>query len=106
MILDCEKDEKIYLKHVLESGRKLFIECEKELQAFLLCGDCYMYREKPHSITMLCTQPHLVLWVQFDSWPYWPAKCIADVNGKLEVKFFRDHSTVSIEAKRILNVNG
>lgn len=83
---------------------RILVDCESDIKEIKLCGDCYLNREKTEGFTRLCTKPHLILWVKFKTFPYWPAKLIKVKNGRypLEVCFFGDHTTASVPCHNVL----
>lgn len=101
---DCEKDEKTILNDVQKEVGRILDFCESEIKEITLCADCYLNREKPEGFTRLCTKPHLILWVKFKQFPYWPAKLIKIKNGRspLEVCFFGDHTSASVSCQYVL----
>lgn len=74
------------------------VVCKKEIDEIKLCGDCYMNREKPAGFTLVCSKPHLLLWVKFKQYPYWPAKLTKarDDSNLVEVYFFGDHTIATV----------
>lgn len=95
----CEKDAKKLYSELVGSAKSLLQHCEGEIHEMKLCGDCYMKREQEDFFIKVCSQPHLVLWVKYHTYPYWPAKLLKvhDKRGKpLEVYFFKDHNTALV----------
>lgn len=64
----------------------------EEMFNIRLCHECYSNaNQHPHNwLTMICSEPHLVVWVKLKPNPYWPAKLMAfDRNtNKIDVRFF------------------
>lgn len=84
------------------------LDCTKELiYSIQLCQECYMNAINCPSewFTMVCKQPHLLVWAKQKSYPYWPAKLMS-VNqdkGTVDVRFFGDqHSRAILTAKDCL----
>ncbi|XP_031637462.1 protein kinase C-binding protein 1-like [Contarinia nasturtii] len=94
----CNKadEDKKQLAETREIAKKLHQNCIEEVKEFMLCGDCYIRREDENAFTQICSQPHLILWVKFESYPYWPAKLLKVNKGRLEVYFFKDHNTACV----------
>lgn len=102
---DCEKDNKPIFNDIQKKVGHVLNICESEIKEIILCGDCYLNREKDEGFfTRLCTKPHLILWVKFKQFPYWPAKLIKVKNGRspLEVYFFGEHTTASVSCQNVL----
>lgn len=69
-----------------------------EIEDVRNCADCYFNRDKSNAVVMVCTKPHLVLWVKYGEYPWWPAKLLKVDKGDypLEVQFFGDFSSACV----------
>lgn len=98
----------------------MLMESIAEIDDIRNCCDCYFNRDQANAVVMVCTKPHLVLWVQFGETfeqknflcvsgliyyilitgdhPWWPAKLLKVGKGvnPLEVQFFGDFSSADI----------
>lgn len=99
IVVDSEKGEKkAQFQELHEKARNYLNHCTDELSEMKLCGDCYINLEKENAFIMVCSKPHLVLWVKYKKYPHWPAKLKKIVDGRnaLEVQFFGDHTTAKV----------
>lgn len=92
----CKIDEKKEFTEVLKIANALYEKCKDEISELKICGDCYIKQGKEDEFTSVCSEPHLLLWVKFHTYPYWPAKLKKDNNGLLEVYFFKDHTKATV----------
>lgn len=73
--------------------------CIGEIEDLKYCVDCYITVDATKSL-FVCSKPHLVVWVKYGSWPYWPAKVksIDDSDSTpIEVCFFdENHDTALV----------
>lgn len=63
------------------------------------CGECYMKDINCHEKYRVCSRPHLVIWVQFSKFPYWPCKLLQIGEGSkqpLQVFFFGGYEIASV----------
>lgn len=90
------KQEKKNLVGTRNIARKLLENAQIEIGLFLKCVDCYV--NKTVDACFVCTKPHLVLWAQFDVYPYWPVKVLSvdDAASTLEVYFFNDYTSATV----------
>ncbi|XP_031637336.1 protein kinase C-binding protein 1-like [Contarinia nasturtii] len=76
------KDKQLICGKVTEFLKK----CEEDIDILKNCGDCYTHiddsRDNPN---LVCSKPHIVLWVKYGEYPYWPAKLL-----RIEKKVERD----------------
>lgn len=107
------------LKNLKKEVKCMLNESIAEVDEIRSCCDCYFNRDRPHSVTMVCSKPHLVLWVQYGETfgekiilnqcinvhflsigghPWWPAKLLKVGNGDnpLEVQFFGEFSSALV----------
>lgn len=47
---------------------------------------------------MVCTEPHIIVWAKKMGFAYWPAKMISIVGQLINVRFFGDHTSVTVPA--------
>lgn len=101
---DCENGAKSDSIDVRNMAKKLLDDCMSEINEIKLCGDCYMNQGKSDKFTAVCSEPHLMLWVKFLEYPYWPAKLrrIGEGPKPLEVYFFDEHTTARVSYKDCL----
>ncbi|XP_031632292.1 protein kinase C-binding protein 1-like isoform X2 [Contarinia nasturtii] len=96
----CENKLEFAKKEVakaIENAKKLYNNCMEEVHHYTLCGDCYIAGfTEARAFTAVCSQPHLILWVRFEAYPYWPAKLMKISNNRLEVHFFKEHNTARV----------
>lgn len=73
-------------------------ECMVDIADIRRCCDCFLNRDRPNSVELVCSKPHLLLWVCYDNYPWWPAKLLEVGNGicPLEVEFFGESSGASV----------
>ncbi|XP_055326801.1 MYND-type zinc finger-containing chromatin reader Zmynd8-like [Sitodiplosis mosellana] len=90
------KQEKKNLVGTRNIARNLLKSAEKEIDLYRKCPECYVNNNV--DIYLVCSKPHLVVWAQFDIYPYWPAKIlnIYDASRTLEVFFFNDHTSAIV----------
>lgn len=78
-VSDSKKDEENAKKLWVETLKKvevLYDRCEAEVKDLTLCGECYIRSQQEDAFEAVCTQPHLVLWIKYSTYPYWPAKLL------------------------------
>lgn len=90
------KQEQKNLVGTRNIARKLLENAQKEVDLFRKCPDCYVNNNV--DAYFVCSKPHLVLWAQFDIYPYWPAKILSvdDTANTLEVYFFNDYTSATV----------
>lgn len=81
---------------IRNTAKNLLKNAEEQIPFFRKCAECYA--NKKEDIHLVCSKPHLAIWAQFDSYPYWPAKLLSvdKATKKFEVYFFDDHTTESV----------
>lgn len=74
----------------------LLINVEKEMESLQKCADCYVNNNI--DAFLVCSKPHLLLWAQYDIYPYWPVKILSinEASKTLEVFFFNDHTSADV----------
>ncbi|XP_055326800.1 MYND-type zinc finger-containing chromatin reader Zmynd8-like isoform X2 [Sitodiplosis mosellana] len=97
----CKKDDKDAKKaygETLEKAKVLFKHCEDEVRDLRLCGDCYIRGDQEDAFISVCSEPHLVLWAKYATYPYWPAKLFKIHEGRkpLEVYFFKEYNSARV----------
>lgn len=72
--------------------------CVEEIDSILLCGDCYANMGQNGAFKLVCSKPHLVLWVKYSKFPFWPAKLISIKKGPkpIKVHFFQEHTVADV----------
>ena len=98
---DSKKDEENAKKAWVETLKKvkvLYNHCEAEVKDLSLCGKCYIRIQEEDAFEAVCTPPHLVLWVKYSTYPYWPAKLfrIHASRKRLEVHFFKEYNWANV----------
>lgn len=90
--------EKKRLTALRNNAKTLLNRCLDEVSNLKNCVDCYIHQEEQNPIEMVCSKPHLVLWVRFGGHPYWPAKLLKIEKGQkpIEVQFFGDSTGASV----------
>lgn len=90
--------EKNWRKHADD----LVYMCETELDSIRNCVDCYMNSSKfiKNGFTKICRQPHLLVWMEYKKYAYWPAKVMSIRDQKINLHFFGDYSTISTIADK------
>ncbi|XP_031628186.1 uncharacterized protein LOC116343979 [Contarinia nasturtii] len=71
--------------------RKTFLE---EANTIEICADCYAFWKKGNPKTFfkqVCDKPHLLLYVQVEGYPIWPAKLMMVKGRKAVIQCFGDH---------------
>lgn len=70
------------------------------------CADCFINQHQQvasDAFKMVCSKPHLLIWAQYDAFPYWPAKIMESKNKHgpkpLLVHFFGDYTETNISYK-------
>lgn len=78
--------------------KRILDESIDEIDDIRNCGDCYFNRDQPNAVVMVCSKPHLILWVKYGEYPWWPAKLMKVDKGDspLDVRFFGDFSSGSV----------
>ena len=65
------------------------------------CAECYIEavkRNPKQSFTMVCTEPHLIVWARLGGFSYWPAKLMSATEHMVNVRFFGDYTHADIPA--------
>lgn len=97
-----DKDAKNQNAVALKQAKDLFQECVDHVFVLTTCRECYLRKElSVDNFTMVCSVPHLVLWVKYATYPYWPAKLFKLHEGfhqkkPLEVYFFKEYTSARV----------
>lgn len=87
--------------------RKAYTEIEKyfdrTFKALAICGNCPDCYDLGRSMIAVCRQPHILLWVSFAGFNYWPAKFmdVDENSGRLNVVFFGDYTAATVPSKSV-----
>lgn len=72
----------------------------EEIDCLKICSQCYDHKKQP--FTMLCEQPHMIIWAEASNCPYWPAKLMKsfmkDDELHVNVRFFGDYTVYNVPA--------
>lgn len=72
----------------------------KKIYCLKICSQCYDHKKQP--FTMLCEQPHMIIWAEASNCPYWPAKLMKsfmkDDELHVNVPFFGDYTVYNVPA--------
>lgn len=50
--------------------------CIAEIEDIRNCCDCYSNLHDSKAVVKACSKPHIVLWVKYGAFPWWPAKLL------------------------------
>lgn len=97
-ISNSNSEHEINFKDIKKEVKSMLDDCIDAIAEVRKCCDCYFNRDQPNAIELVCSKPHLVLWVRYGNHPWWPAKLLSVGNGKypLEVEFFGDFSSATV----------
>ncbi|XP_055306176.1 MYND-type zinc finger-containing chromatin reader ZMYND8-like [Sitodiplosis mosellana] len=77
----------------------------EDVQSAKVCFECYLNANKHPDqwFSMVCDEPHLIIWIKKTGANYWPAKLIKIVTGQeVKVRLFGDHSYVDVSSSNCL----
>ncbi|XP_031636697.1 uncharacterized protein LOC116349426 [Contarinia nasturtii] len=91
-----------HIKHITDQFLEL---CKREVKNISMCPDCYdiwLTSSSSDYFTKVCSKPHLLVFVNLDDSPLWPAK-VMELNGTVvTVVFFGDHTQADILADKCI----
>ncbi|XP_031639284.1 protein kinase C-binding protein 1-like [Contarinia nasturtii] len=96
MILYSKNDVRTEMAALLGNNFK------EEIDSLQSCFECYMNAlNHPNDwFTMVCEEPHLIVWSKVRGYPYWPGKIMCvDVND-IYVNFFGEHENVIVSSEK------
>lgn len=87
---DKTKRAKMLLKYVIA-----------EIESVKKCIQCHLnsLKYRYHWFTMVCDEPHLIIWAHMKGYRYWPAKLMSVDEQQVNVRFFgsyHKHDDVSV----------
>ncbi|XP_031639200.1 uncharacterized protein LOC116351257 [Contarinia nasturtii] len=96
MILYSKKDMKTH------AASALVTYLRDAIDSIQSCIECYMNAlNHPNDwFTMVCDEPHLLVWAKMKGYPYWPVKLMRVDEQKVLIRFFEDHQNAKIMAKK------
>lgn len=86
---------------VEDAASKLLQLVDDEIASITTCNSCYQlaFKHRKTSFTMVCPEPHLLIWAKPPEYNYWPAKLMKicqDDEQKVNVRFFGDHTVYDL----------
>lgn len=91
--------------HDNTKAARLLLNCVVEdIQIAKNCFECYLHaNEHPNEwFSMVCNEPHLIIWVKKTGANYWPAKLMCITGQEVNVRLFGDHNDANVSAKNCL----
>lgn len=82
-------------RKITTAAKRLRKLVKDEIFNLISCAKCYEneFHHSDQSVTMLCDYPHLLLWVDYEDYGYWPSKLMHYENdGKLTLRYFGDNT--------------
>lgn len=92
-------------KNIITAADQVVKAVNQELMNLALCPECYEKAsiEPVNSFLMPCKTPHILLWVNFSNYGYWPAKLMKRTgNNKVIVRFFGDYTYSDVSPSKCL----
>lgn len=86
-------------------AKSLYERCKRDVNSIKKCACCFSFwlTDSTDFFTQVCDKPHLLLWVKYDDYPYWPAKLMSVDGTKVNVEFFDEsHSQADIDVEYCL----
>lgn len=84
-------------RDIRKAAKQFLTYAIEDLESTRICDECFnnAYTHGESSFIIPCKSPHLLLWVLWDGFGYWPAKVMSvdDENHTVNVRFFSDHKT-------------
>lgn len=83
------------------AARYLLNYINGEIESIKKCAECYSqaFNYPKRWFTMVCTEPHLIVWAKIVGFNYWPAKLMSIDDQQVNVRFFGDHTHADVSAK-------
>lgn len=98
--LGTEKCEKKHISKAPFFANEMYHLCCTEISDMKLCAECYMRcgLVGDTGFVSVCSTPHILLWVRFSIFPYWPVKLISIGEGPkpIKVRFFEEYTEADI----------
>ncbi|XP_054706557.1 uncharacterized protein LOC129216368 [Uloborus diversus] len=89
---------------ITKAANKIVKAVKNELLDIEACYECY-YRNYNEieaydcdPFSMICTDPHVLIWAKLKGHPFWPSKCLKVIDGKAQIQFFGTHDKNCVEA--------
>lgn len=84
---------------------ELYERMERDVKSILKCADCFGFwlADSRDFFKQVCSVPHLILYVKWDIFPYWPAKLMFVDDEVANVEFFdKNHSQADVPVSSCL----
>lgn len=91
--------------HDSTKAARLLLDCiVKDIQIAKMCTNCYLnWSQHPDDwFSMVCDDPHLIVWVKKTGANFWPAKLTSVTDQEVNVCLFGDHSQSTVSANSCL----
>lgn len=82
----------------MEIATSLVDYLEVEIESIKKCAECYSneYNYPDTHFTMVCNEPHLIVWAKKKGFNFWPAKLMSIDGQLINVRFFNDHKAEDV----------
>ena len=91
--------------HANTKAARSLLDCiVEDVQNARACIECYTNatNHPDHWFSMVCDEPHMILWIKEKGANYWPAKLVSVTGEEAKVCLFGDHSYVNVSSKNCL----
>lgn len=98
LIFSVDRPNKNKLTEFRDVVEKWIKNCIIAIDSIKTCTDCYLKNNSSDQLSV-CSKPHIVVWVQYGIYPYWPAKLLStnySESNPIEVIFFDENKETGL----------